>query len=65
MVFDGVISSTGKHFGDLGPSVPESNMTFDDDAVFLQGPRLGFVDIWVQMIVPALTTLLSTSPGEM
>lgn len=65
MILDGVVSTAGKHLGDLGPSISESNMTFYNDAIFFHGPVLGLVDIRIQVVVPTLATLLSTSSREM
>ena len=52
MIFDCVIRSTGHEFSNLSPTVSESLVSVDDDAVFLLTPLLS-VNTWIQMIVPS------------
>ena len=53
MILDCVIRSTGHEFSNLSPTVSESFVSIDDDAVFLLTPLLS-VNTWVQVIVPSI-----------
>lgn len=64
MIFDGVVRSSRKQFCNLCPSVSEPKVTFNYDSVFFGRPSLRLVDTWIQMVVPAFATLLSTSTSE-
>ena len=55
-----VVSSTREVLGNLGPSVSEFLMRFDDGPIFLFSP-LVLLDVWVQVIVPPLSTLFADS----
>jgi hypothetical protein len=65
MIFDGIVRSTGEHFRNFCPPISKPEMTFNDESVFLRRPSLRLVDAGIQMIMPALTTLFSTSAGKM
>ena len=55
-----VVSSTREVLGDLGPSVSKFLMRVDDGPIFLFSPFV-FLDVWVQVIVPPLSTLFADS----
>ena len=46
-----------KQFSDIDPLVSDSCLFVQDDLVFFIGQRV-FVDIWVQVEEPALSTLM-------
>lgn len=46
---------------DLSPLVPELLVTSEDHTLLVFRPRL-FVYVWIEVVVPALTTLLARSP---
>lgn len=64
MVFDTVVSSSVKVLRNDSPFVSEDEMTADQNQVFLLSPFF-FFDIWVKMVVPSLSALLSLSVFEM
>ena len=47
----------GQQLGDLGPAVPQQRAGLVDDEVLLFGPG-ALLDLGVQVVVPALATLL-------
>lgn len=58
MVLDGVVGSAWDHFGHVGPLVPEGSVRQKQYPLLIAGP-LHFEDVWVEMVVPALPTLLA------
>ena len=46
------------------PSVAQGAMSDKNVPVFVFTPR-GFVNVWIQMVMPALSALLSYTPREM
>lgn len=46
------------------PSVAQGAMSDENISVFVFAPR-GFIDVWIQVVVPALSTLLSYTPRKM
>lgn len=51
-------SPSRQHLGNLGPAVAQHLVGLTDDAVLLLGPA-GLFHLGVEVVVPALTTLLS------
>ena len=50
-ILDGVVGSSGKSFGDLGPAIAKFLMGFQQDSIFVFGP-FSLVDVRVEVIVP-------------
>ena len=61
-VLDCVVGATLYFLGNVTPSIPMNQVQLDNEQVLLHGP-LALAYGWVQVIVPALTTLLSNAPG--
>ena len=61
-VLDCVVGATLNFLGNVTPSIPMDQVQLDNEQVLLHGP-LALANGWVQVIVPALTTLLSNAPG--
>ena len=59
-VLDGVVSASWQHLGDLGPLISQLFLHLHNNAVFFGGP-LTLFDVWLQVIVVALATLLATA----
>lgn len=51
-------SPARKQLGDFCPAVSQLLVSLVDNSVLLLGPR-GLLDLWVQVVVPALTALLA------
>ena len=64
VVLDGVVSATLEHLGYLSPLVAVVSVHQIEDPLFLTAPA-DLLDLRVQMVVPALTALLSDPPWEM
>lgn len=62
-VLDCIVCAAWKGLCDLAPLVPEIIVHLQNDSVLLRRPFL-LANVWVQMIVPSLTTLLPDSPGQ-
>jgi len=61
-VFDGIVSAAVNLLGDVTPAIAMDEVELDDEHVFFHGP-LAFSDVRVQVVVPALTALLSNATG--
>ena len=62
-VLDGVVGATVYFLGDVTPPIPMDQVQLDNEQVLLHRP-LALANGRVQVIVPALTTLLSNAPGQ-
>jgi hypothetical protein len=62
VVLDGVIGTPGNLLRDLRPLVPVNFVRLDEN-VFLVGVPGLFSHLWVQMVVPSLSALLSIAIG--
>mmetsp|Transcript_18950 Transcript_18950/g.54956 ORF Transcript_18950/g.54956 Transcript_18950/m.54956 type:complete len:214 (+) Transcript_18950:2064-2705(+) len=63
VILDGVVGTAVKEFGDLGPSIPEVDVTIENDPILPLGPRLlGYVR--VEVIVPPLAALFPYAAGQ-
>ena len=60
VILDCIVSPAGDEFGDLGPLVAPLLVSVVDDPVLLVSPG-GFLDLWVEMVVPSLAALLPDS----
>ena len=60
-VLDRVVGSASYLLGNVTPPVAVDQVQFNDLNVFLQGPLL-LADVWVEVVVPALSALLADSP---
>jgi hypothetical protein len=60
MILDCVVSTTFEDFGDLSPLISVVPVHQVQYPFFLATPS-NLLDLWVEMIVPALTALLSYS----
>jgi len=63
VIFNRVVSSTIEHLCDVRPLVIELPVHEEQDPLLLTTP-VDFLYSWIQMVVPALTTLLSHSARE-
>lgn len=63
VVLDGVISAALEHFGDLGPLVVNDPVHQEEDPLLLLTP-VYFLDQRIEVVVPALATLLSDAVFE-
>jgi hypothetical protein len=61
MILDRVIGPSMQPTGNLSPFVAELHMALENDPVLVVGPSFRFVDLRIQMIVPAFTALLPCS----
>jgi len=64
VVLDGVVGAPGEGLGDLPPTVPEGREGGEDCAVLVARPG-AVLDLWVELVVPALPALLSASTAEL
>jgi len=62
VVLDRVVGSTVKIFGDVGPAVFELSVLEEENPLLFVTP-IYFLNAGVQMVVPALTTLLALAAG--
>ena len=62
-VLDGVVGAAIDLLSDVAPTVAVHQVQFDDQKVFFHGP-LSLADIRVQVVVPALATLLTDAPRQ-
>ena len=60
MVLDGVVGSSLEDFGDFSPFVVDDSMHKEQYPFFLLAPG-NFLDHGIQVVVPALTALLSNA----
>ena len=60
MIFDGIVGPSFQDFGDFGPLVVELPVHHEQDPLFLFAPA-AFLDLWIQVVVPSLSALLSNS----
>jgi hypothetical protein len=60
MVFDGVVSAAVEVFGDFCPAVSEGLVREEQKPLLVIAPVL-LLDVWIQMVVPALAALLADS----
>ena len=58
-----IVSPSRDKLGDFRPLVAVFFVRFDDGPVLFLSPFV-FLDSWIQVIVPSLTTLLSNSSGK-
>lgn len=58
-----VVGPARKILGDLGPAIAELLVRVDDGLVLLRRPFV-LLDVWIQVIVPALAALLTNAPGK-
>lgn len=58
MILDGIICPTRQQFGNLGPMITEFFVRLNDDPLLIVGP-LSFDNLWIEMVMPALATLLA------
>jgi hypothetical protein len=63
VILDGVVGATFKHLGYLCPLVAVVSVHQIEDPLFLSAPA-DLLDLRIQVIVPALTALLSDPPRE-
>ena len=63
MIFNVVVGSTIQILRDLRPSIPVLQMKVKYLLVFFFGPTI-FFDVWIQVVVPALSALLADSAFE-
>jgi hypothetical protein len=59
-VFDVIVCSSGQKLSDFAPFVTVLFMSLNDGSIFFSGPFV-FLDVGVQVIVPALTALFPNS----
>ncbi len=64
MVFDCVVSTAVQDLGDVCPLVVELSVHQEQDPLLLTTP-VNLLDPWIQMVVPAFTTLLSHASWQM
>ena len=57
-IFDGIVCPPHEFLGDIAPPVTVNEIQLDDFNIFFKCP-LGFANIWVKLIEPAFSTLLS------
>ena len=62
-ILDGVVCAAIHLLGNVAPSVTVHKMQLDNEHVFLHGP-LALADVWIQVIMPSLSTLLSNAPWQ-
>ena len=60
VVLDGVVGSAFQNFGDLGPLVIDNSVHEEQNPLFLFAPA-DLLDHGVQVVVPALTALLTNA----
>ena len=63
MVLDGVVGATFQHFGDFSPFVVDDPVHEEKNPLFLLAPG-NLLDHGVQVVVPALSALLSDAVGQ-
>ena len=64
MVFDRVVSASLEDFGDFSPLVIDDSVHKEKDPLLFLTP-VNFLDKWVKMVVPSLSTLLTHSILQM
>ena len=64
MVFNMIVRAAGQEFCNLGPLVSQLVMRVLNDSPLILRPG-AFVDVRVEVIVPALTTLLADPAGNL
>ena len=62
-VLDGIVGAAVDLLSDVAPTVAMHQVQLDDQKVFFHGP-LALADIRVQVVVPALATLLTDAPRQ-
>ena len=60
IVLDGVIAAAQQHSSDLSPAISDGLVQDEEDPVLLHCP-VRFLEEGVQLVVPALTALLSSA----
>lgn len=63
MVLDGVVSAALEHLRDVGPLVSVLAVGNEQDPLLFATPGI-LLDLWIQMVVPTFTTLLSNTAGK-
>ena len=63
MIFDSVVCAAFQTMGDLSPLV-FVDLVFDEQNELLFLGPLNLLDHWIEMVVPAFTTLLADSTRE-
>ena len=63
VVLDGIVRTSGKELGNLGPFVAEGLVMRDDQTVFLLAPG-HLANGGIEMVVPALAALLADAAGK-
>ena len=64
MVFNRVVGPSWEVFGDFSPFVADGFVIKEEKPFFILVPG-GFLDHWVEVVVPTLTTLLADATVEM
>mmetsp|Transcript_9956 Transcript_9956/g.27865 ORF Transcript_9956/g.27865 Transcript_9956/m.27865 type:complete len:344 (+) Transcript_9956:1567-2598(+) len=64
VVLDGIVGTSGKELGNLGPLVAEALVMGDDESVLLLAPG-HLADGGIEMIVPPFTALLADAAGQL
>jgi hypothetical protein len=59
-IFDVVVCSSRQKFCDLAPFVSVLFVSLNDGSIFVTGPFV-FLDVRIQVVVPALAALLANS----
>lgn len=60
VILDRIICPPRNHLGNFSPFVAHAQMSIVYDPVLFFGPR-GLLYVWIEMIVPPLSTLLADS----
>ena len=64
MIFNGVVGATIKDFRNFGPLVVQGSVFQKENPLFFFAPA-NFLYLWIQMVVPALSALLSSPVLQM
>lgn len=62
-ILDGVVGSTEEHLGDVGPSQVLLSAEDEDHPLFFNAP-VSALDLWVEVVVPALAARFAGSGGK-
>jgi len=63
VVLNSVVGAPRQQLGDVRPLVTILLLGFEDDAILLVAPG-GLLDVWVEVVVPPLTTVLPNAAWQ-
>ena len=63
MVFYRIICTAWNILGDFSPLIPMNFMSLNEDVFLVMIPRT-FSNLWVQVVMPSLSTLLAIAFGS-